>query len=149
MKKTIPFLLLLLLFVTCTNDEARLNREIAEIENYIATTGLDFTETPSGLFYHVLDSGNVNRIPDSTNEVSFKHVGYLLDSTIFSNGWYASSHVSMPMLVEGFQQGLQIAGEGGTAVVVFPSTLGYGEKGASTVPEYSPLIFRLKLVNYY
>ena len=149
MKKTIPFLLLLLLFVTCTTDEARLNREIAEIENYIATTGLDFTETPSGLFYHVLDSGNVNRIPDSTNVVSFKHVGYLLDSTIFSNGWYASSHVSMPMLVQGFQQGLQIAGEGGTAVVVFPSTLGYGEKGESTVPEYSPLIFRLKLVNYY
>ena len=149
MKKTIPFLLLLLLFVTCTTDEARLNREIAEIENYIATTGLDFTETPSGLFYHVLDSGNVNRIPDSTNVVSFKHVGYLLDSTIFSNGWYASIHVSMPMLVQGFQQGLQIAGEGGTAVVVFPSTLGDGEKGASTVPEYSPLIFRLKLVNYY
>ena len=149
MKKTIPFLLLLLLFVTCTTDEARLNREIAEIESYIATTGLDFTETPSGLFYHVLDSGNVNRIPDSTNEVSFKHVGYLLDSTIFSNGWYASSHVSMPNLVQGFQKGLQIAGEGGTAVVVFPSTLGYGEKGASTVPEYSPLIFRLKLVSYY
>ena len=99
MKKTIPFLLMLVLFVACTTDEARLNREIAEIENYIATTGLDFTETPSGLFYHVLDSGNVNRIPDSTNEVSFKHVGYLLDSTIFSNGWYASSHVSMPMLV--------------------------------------------------
>ena len=97
---------MLVLFVACTTDEARLNREIAEIENYIATTGLDFTETPSGLFYHVLDSGNVNRIPDSTNEVSFKHVGYLLDSTIFSNGWYASSHVSMPMLVQGFQQGL-------------------------------------------
>jgi FKBP-type peptidyl-prolyl cis-trans isomerase FkpA len=149
MKKTLPFLLMLVLFVACTTDEARLNREIAEIENYIATTGLDFTETPSGLFYHVLDSGNVNRIPDSTNEVSFKHVGYLLDSTIFSNGWYASSHVSMPNLVQGFQKGLQIAGEGGTAVVVFPSTLGYGEKGASTVPEYSPLILRLKLVSYY
>ena len=149
MKKVLPYLLLLFLFMACTTDEARLNREIAEIESYIATTGLDFTQTPSGLFYHILDSGNVNRTPDSTNEVSFKHVGYLLDSTIFSNGWYASSHVPMQLLVEGFQEGLQIAREGGTAEVVFPSTLGYGEKGASTVPEYSPLIFRLKLVNYY
>ncbi len=32
-----------LLFASCTTDEQRFNREIAEIEDYIATTGLDFT----------------------------------------------------------------------------------------------------------
>ena len=59
MKKALPFLLVLVLFVACTTEEARFNREIAEIEDYIATTGLDFTQTPSGLFYHILDTGNV------------------------------------------------------------------------------------------
>jgi len=149
MKKALPFLLALVLFVACTTEEARFNREIAEIEDYIATTGLDFTQTPSGLFYHILDTGNVNRVPDSTNEVSFKHVGYLLDSTIFSNGWNASSHIPMPLLVQGFQEGLKIPGEGGTVVVAFPSSLGYGKNGKGTVPEYAPLVFRIKLVNYY
>ena len=149
MNKALPFLLMLILFVACTTEEARFNREIAEIEAYVATTGLDFTQTPSGLFYHIVDTGNVNRIPDSTNDVSFKHVGYLLDSTIFSNGWFASNHMPMTVFVRGFQEGLKIPGEGGTVVVAFPSSLGYGKKGASTVPEHAPLVFRIKLVNYY
>ena len=134
---------------SCTTDEQRFNREIAEIEDYIATTGLDFTPTGTGLYYHVTKEGNLNRIPDSSNEVSFKHIGYLLDSTIFSSGWYASDHVAMPFLVQGFQQGLQALGEGGGGVIVFPSSLGYGKKGASTVPSYSPIAFQVELVNYY
>ena len=121
MKKALPFLLVLVLFVACTTEEARFNREIAEIEDYIATTGLDFTQTPSGLFYHILDTGNVNRVPDSTNEVSFKHVGYLLDSTIFSNGWYASSHISMPLLVQGFQQVVELLIRNVRLLALFPT----------------------------
>jgi FKBP-type peptidyl-prolyl cis-trans isomerase len=81
--------------------------------------------------------------------VKFKHIGYLLDSTIFSSGWYVSGDIPLPALVQGFQEGLQIVGEGGRAVIVFPSNLGYGKDGASTVPEYSPLAFKVELVSYY
>tara|TARA_B100000927_G_scaffold123813_1_gene99809 strand:- start:1249 stop:1698 length:450 start_codon:yes stop_codon:yes gene_type:complete len=139
----------IILFASCTTDEQRFNNEIAEIEDYISSTGLDFTATGTGLYYHITHEGNLNRIPDSSNEVSFKHIGYLLDSTIFSAGWFASMHMPLPQLVTGFQQGLQVLGEGGRGVIVFPSELGYGKQGAGTVPSYSPIAFQIELVNYY
>jgi FKBP-type peptidyl-prolyl cis-trans isomerase FkpA len=149
MRKFTAFVFALVALMGCTTDEQRFNREIAEIEDYIASTGLEFTATGTGLYYHTDIQGNLNRIPDSSNNVSFKHVGYLLDSTIFSSGWYASDHISMAYLVNGFQQGLQAIGEGGRGVIVFPSELGYGKAGASTVPKYSPLVFKVELVSYY
>ena len=149
MKKILAICFGVLILNSCTTDEQRFNQEIAEIEDYIASTGLDFTPTGTGLYYHVTKEGNLNRVPDSSNDVSFKHIGYLLDSTIFSSGWYASDHVAMPFLVQGFQQGLQALGEGGRGVIVFPSELGYGKKGASTVPSYSPIAFQVELVSYY
>ncbi|CAI8364677.1 MAG: FKBP-type peptidyl-prolyl cis-trans isomerase [Schleiferiaceae bacterium] len=137
------------LMTSCVSDERRLERELADIDAYIESTGLDFQPTGTGLYYHIEKEGNQNRIPDSTNLVKFKHIGYLLDSTIFSSGWYVSGDIPLPALVQGFQEGLQIVGEGGRAVIVFPSNLGYGEEGASTVPEYSPLAFKVELVSYY
>ena len=107
------------------------------ILEWIDESGLEFTASGSGLYYHVEQAGNPNRIPDSTNEVSFKHVGYLLDSSIFSNGWYASNYIPLPALVEGFQEGLKIIGEGGRAVIIFPSNLGYA---IMNVPQFLPTV---------
>lgn len=134
---------------SCLSEAERFDREVREIEAFAEATGLEFTPSGTGLYYHIEAAGNANRVPDSLNHVSFKHTGYLLDSTVFSDGWYASQHIQMQYLVKGFQEGLQIAGEGGRAVVIFTSSQGYGEKGASTVPAHSPLMFRLELVNYY
>ena len=58
-------------------------------------------------------------------------------------------HMPLPQLVTGFQQGLQVLGEGGRGAIVFPSELGYGKQGAGTVPSYSPIAFQVELVNYY
>lgn len=149
MKRLFAFALTGFLLFNCTSDEKRLEMQMDAILEWIDASGLDFTASGTGLYYHIEEAGNPNRIPDSTNQVSFKHVGYLLDSTIFSNGWAASNYIPLPALVQGFQEGLKIAGEGGRAVVIFPSTLGYGDNERPTIPAYSPLIFRLELVNYY
>jgi len=149
MKKLFLLIFSAALLTSCVSDERRLERELADIDDYILSTGLDFEASGTGLYYFIEKEGNQNRIPDSTNVVKFKHVGYLLDSTIFSSGWYTSGDIPLPALVQGFQEGLQILGEGGRGVIVFPSNLGYGKDGASTVPEYSPLAFKVELVSYY
>ncbi|MEY2964078.1 MAG: hypothetical protein RL754_1339 [Bacteroidota bacterium] len=133
----------------CTTDERRFENEVAEIEAYIATTGLDFQTDGNGVFYHIEKEGNINRVPDSNNTVTFLHVGYLLDSTIFSNGWDNSLSITADYLVPGFQEGLKILKEGGRGIVIFPSELGYGKDGATTVPSYSPLAFKIDFLSYY
>lgn len=149
MKKFLPTLLIALFFATCTSDEKRMEMQIAAMIEFMDNSGLTYTPSGTGLYYHIDVEGNQNRIPDSTHLVSFKHVGYLIDSSKFSDGWYASDFIPLTVLVEGFQEGLQIIGEGGRGRVVFPSTLGYGEDGATTVPGWSPLCFELELVSYY
>ena len=148
MKKLSPFLFVIFTLSNCSSEE-RLEQQMDDILAWIEDSGLEFTATGTGLYYHIEQAGNPNRIPDSSNEVSFKHMGYLLDSTLFSSGWSASNHYPLLGLVAGFQEGLKIAGEGGRAIVVFPSTLGYGSTERPGIPEYSPLVFRLELVNYY
>lgn len=141
-------LLVLLQFTACTTDEERFEQEIAEIQEFVDTNNLDFETTASGLFYHIEQAGNPNRVPDSTHYVSFKHVGYFLDSTKFSEGWYPSDHIPLPYLVPGFQEGLQLVGEGGRGVVIMPSSLGYGDEAKGSIPAHSILMFRLELVSY-
>ena len=149
MRKLLPLLLLPLIFIACTTDAKRMEMQTDAMLEFMDASGLDFTATGTGLYDHIEKEGDLSRSPDSSHLVSFKHVGYLIDSSVFSNGWYASGFYPLPGLVQGFQEGLKIVGEGGRAVVVFPSNLGYGEDGASTVPAWSPLIFRLELVSYY
>ena len=149
MKRIYTLVFASFLLFNCTSDEKRLEMQMDSILEWIDESGLEFTASGSGLYYHVEQAGNPNRIPDSTNDVSFKHVGYLLDSSIFSNGWNASNYIPLPALVEGFQEGLKIIGEGGRAVIIFPSNLGYGDNERATIPAYSPLIFRVELVSYY
>ena len=149
MKRIYTLVFASFLLFNCTSDEKRLEMQMDAILEWIDESGLEFTASGSGLYYHVEQAGNPNRIPDSTNDVSFKHVGYLLDSSIFSNGWNASNYIPLPALVEGFQEGLKIIGEGGRAVIIFPSNLGYGDNERATIPASSPLIFRVELDSYY
>lgn len=149
MKRILSLLFASTLLLNCTSDEKRLEIQMDAILEWIDESGLEFTATGTGLYYHIEEPGDPDRIPDSSHLVSFKHMGYLLDSTVFSSGWSASTHYPLTGFVRGFQEGLQLNGEGGTIVVVFPSTLGYGSTDRSTIPAYSPLVFKIELVNYY
>ena len=60
---------------SCLSEDDRFDRQIREIEAFAASTGLEFTPTGTGLYYHIEVEGNQNRIPDSLNHVSFKHTG--------------------------------------------------------------------------
>jgi hypothetical protein len=77
MKRIYTLVFASFLLFNCTSDEKRLEMQMDAILEWIDESGLEFTASGSGLYYHVEQAGNPNRIPDSTNEVSFKHVGVL------------------------------------------------------------------------
>ena len=71
MKRIYTLVFASFLLFNCTSDEKRLEMQMDAILEWIDESGLEFTASGSGLYYHVEQAGNPNRIPDSTNEVSF------------------------------------------------------------------------------
>jgi len=79
MRKLLPLLLLPLIFITCTTDAKRMEMQTDAMLEFMDASGLDFTATGTGLYYHIEKEGDLSRIPDSSHLVSFKHIGYLID----------------------------------------------------------------------
>ena len=84
MKKFTAIALEVVLFASCTTDEQRFNNEIAEIEDYISSTGLDFLLQAQDCIT-ISHRRAMSTIPTARTKGP-KHIGYLLDSTIFSAG---------------------------------------------------------------
>ena len=70
MKRIYTLVFASFLLFNCTSDEKRLEMQMDAILEWIDESGLEFTASGTGLYYHVEQAGNPNRIPDSTNEVS-------------------------------------------------------------------------------
>lgn len=103
--------------------------------------------TESGLQYKIIEAGNeVKPGPEDTVLVRYK--GTLLDGTVFDEVSAADEPISLTLnrVIPGWQEGMQLIGEGGKAVLYIPSALGYGERGAQTIAPNSTLVFDVELV---
>lgn len=103
--------------------------------------------TASGLQYKILEAGNdVKAGPADTVWVRYK--GTLIDGTVFDQVEEGAEPVALTLnrVIKGWQEGLQLVGEGGKLQLFIPSDLGYGEQGASqTIEPNSALIFDVEV----
>lgn len=103
-------------------------------------------QTESGLQYEIIEAGSdVKPVEADTVYVHYK--GTLTDGTVFDEVAEDAEAISFPLsgVVSGWREGLQLIGEGGHVKLYIPSALGYGERGAGTIPPYSTLVFDVKL----
>lgn len=103
--------------------------------------------TASGLQYKIIEAGNdVKPGPEDTVFVRYK--GTLLDGTVFDEVSADDEPISLTLnrVIPGWQEGMQLIGEGGKATLYIPSALGYGERGAQTIAPNSTLVFDVELV---
>lgn len=104
-------------------------------------------ETESGLQYRILATGNDN-MPGAADTVWVNYKGTLLDGTVFDETPADSEPVRMVLnrVVRGWQEGLQLVGEGGEIELFIPAELGYGESGSQgAIEPNSTLIFNVKV----
>lgn len=121
-----------------------------QIEDYIAKKKLKVTEQfPNGLRYIQLNPGT-GEIPASGKVVKLKYTGRFLNGFAFDGNMARTDSFSVTIggktTVVGFQTGIEKMRLGERAIVVFPSPIGYGEKGSgSSIPGYTPLSFEIYL----
>ncbi|MEZ4904144.1 MAG: FKBP-type peptidyl-prolyl cis-trans isomerase [Spirosomataceae bacterium] len=126
-------------------EVVRVRNEEQQIEDYIADKKLTVTEkTSTGLrFIQTLTTTNAQVM--SGNTVSVKYTGKLLNDKEFDSGELAVK-VGTNGVIKGFEEGISKMRIGEKAILIFPSALGYGTKGAGTsIRPYAPLLFEVEI----
>ena len=149
--KTLSSVLMLALaaslsLVSCTKEDGPSQREKDEeiILNYIEENNLDATATGSGLYVVINEEGSGNK-PTLLDEVTVFYKGYLT-SEVFDLTGVEPATFPLGSVIEGWQEGIPYFKPGGSGILLIPSHLGYGSRGAGSIPPNSVLIFDIELV---
>lgn len=119
-----------------------------QIEDYIAKKKLAVTtQEANGLRYIRLNPGTGD-IPTAGKVVKLKYTGRFLNGFAFDGNMARTDSFSVTVggtsTVIGFQTGIEKMRLGERAILVFPSSIGYGEKGSgTTIPGFTPLAFEI------
>lgn len=102
--------------------------------------------TPSGLQYKIVEPGSDHKATE-TSTVSVNYKGTLIDGTVFDETQGSPVEFGLNRVIAGFQEGLQLVGEGGKIILYVPPVLGYGEAGSrGAIEPNSALIFEVEVV---
>lgn len=109
--------------------------------------------TESGLQYKIVRPGNDSVKPALEDTVEVQYTGTLLDGSEFdSTRGEGRKPVKYPLrgFIKGWQEGLQLVGEGGRIQLWIPYELGYGERSMGpSIPKFSTLVFDVELLKVY
>jgi hypothetical protein len=116
---------------------------------YIGRKGLELDETETGLWYKIEVPGTGSIEPG--DEVIIEYELSLLDGTLC----YSSEKdgaltftVDRSDIPAGLNEGIQLLGSGGKAMLIIPSYIGYGMIGDETrIPARSVLVYRLQVID--
>jgi FKBP-type peptidyl-prolyl cis-trans isomerase FkpA len=121
------------------------------INKYIADNNLQMTKTASGLYYQYMLKGQTRHVK-AGDQVSVHYKGYLLDGKVFDSSIPRNQPfeftVGSGMVIKGWDEALMLMDIGDKLKVIIPYQLAYGERGSPpTIPEFSPLVFEIELLN--
>lgn len=145
--------------------QQRQQSEPEAIAKYIADNGISVAPNAEGLYIIVKKKGNGPKVAMG-KEVAINYTGRLLDGTMFDSsvesdakqgGIYTPQRepyeplkyiVGQMGLIKGWEDGIMGQPEGSVLQLVFPSSLGYGSRGAGNlIPPFSPLAFDIEIVS--
>lgn len=106
--------------------------------------------TSSGLQYIEKKAGT-GKAPQKGSTVSVHYAGRLENGTEFDSSFKRNAPLDFKLgagqVIAGWDEGIGLMKEGGTATLIIPPNLGYGSRGAgSVIPPNATLIFDVELV---
>ena len=143
-----------LVLTACLKDESilsyekQMEKDIAIIDDYLASKGITAEIHESGLRYVIHDAGSgTSPVLANSPCVAFDYEGRLLPSESIFGPQASVDLYPLIGLIEGFQEGLPLIAEGGSITLYIPSRLGYGPKTVGPIPKNSNLIFDVDLTS--
>lgn len=136
--------------VSCNMTKKYEREEKEKIQNYITEhPEYDFVLKESGLYYAdvVIGTG----IHAATHDTAYvKYTGKYLDNRIFETNVSIDDTLIFPinegwLNLVGFDEGITYMNEGGEAIFLIPSSIGYGNAGYY-MPAWTPVLFEVNLV---
>lgn len=117
------------------------------INNYITRNGIEVDSlSPDGtrfIYTEKVEDG----VPVVAGDIlNVNYVGKFLNQETFDSGSLTAT-IGNESLISGFENGLTGFKVGEKGTIIFPSTLGYGENGNSSILPYTPLIFEIEIVS--
>jgi len=127
------------------------NAESSLLKKYLKDNKITAKPTASGLYYIEKVAGT-GPMAAAGKKVSVQYTGTLLNGKKFDS---SRDHDGKPYefelgkgnVVKGWDEGIAMMRKGGKAILIVPSSLGYGEKDMGNIPPYSPLVFDVELVD--
>jgi len=110
-------------------------------------------KTESGLEY-VEKKAGTGAAAQKGRDVSVHYAGRLEDGTEFDNSFKRGEPIKFKLgvgqVIAGWDEGIGLMKEGGTATLTIPAHLGYGQQGAGgVIPPNATLIFEVELVKAF
>lgn len=87
-----------------------------------------FKKTESGLVYKINNPGTEPKVA-ADNRIKVSYVGKHVNGEIFDQS-QTPYEAGVTNFIPGFTEGLQLLGKGGSATIIIPGELAYGEQGA-------------------
>ncbi|HEX2921498.1 MAG TPA: FKBP-type peptidyl-prolyl cis-trans isomerase [Bacteroidales bacterium] len=137
-------------FISCMPSQKELEEEEqAEIQSYISENpNINFEQKESGLYYCEVTPGT-GPSPSLYDTIYVSYTGNFLNGYVFDTnvgGNYFVYPFGEGWVIDGFDEGISYMKEGGEALFLIPSKLGYGPSGYNGIPGYKPLLFEVTLV---
>jgi FKBP-type peptidyl-prolyl cis-trans isomerase FkpA len=145
-------LLLIAFFPGCIKDKTckpkAVESEVAQIQAFAATNGVNVTAHSSGIYYEIINPG-AGTAPTVNSKIVITYTGKLMDGTTFDESQTPNTNDPWPLngLIQGWIIGLPLIQEGGHIKMIIPSALAYGCEQYYTIPGNSVLYFDVTLVD--
>lgn len=112
------------------------------IDKYIADNNLKVETTASGLKYVMYAEGTGAKA-EAGKTVRVHYTGKLLDGTKFDSSLDRNEplefKLGVGMVIKGWDEGIALLKEGGKALLIIPSNIAYGSRGAGgVIPPFAP-----------
>jgi len=133
------------LFVVSCQKEKAWDVESTLLRQYIEENNITTTPTSSGLYYIETKRGS-GANANGGDEVKVKYKGTLLNGEEFDSGTF-SFPLGYGYVIRGWDEGISYMKEGGTAILIIPSSLAYGAQGSGKIEPYTTLIFEVELLD--